>query len=89
MTGVQTCALPILWLADRELLTGKAAWLGRYADDCVTIGQDVKVVRGDSVRLAHADGIDGDAALLVTYEDGTRDAVTSGEVSIRGMYGYV
>lgn len=78
-----------LWQADQELLTGKAAWLRRYADDCVTIGQDVKVVQGSSVRLAHADGIDDDAALLVTYEDGTRAAVASGEVSIRGMYGYL
>ena len=78
-----------LWEMDQELLSGKAAWLERYAADCVTIGKDVKVVRGDTVRLAHADGIDGDAALLVTYEDGTREAVASGEVSIRGMYGYL
>ena len=84
-----TALIRQLWLADRELLSGKAAWLKRYADDCVTIGQDVKVVQGDQVRLAHADGIDENAALLVTYEDGTRAAVASGEVSIRGMYGYL
>ena len=78
-----------LWQADQELLSGKAAWLERYAADCITIGQDVKVIQGNTVRLAHADGIDENAALLVTYEDGTRAAVSSGEVSVRGMYGYV
>ena len=78
-----------LWRADAELLTGKEAWLRRYAADCVTIGRDVKVVRGNSVRLARADGIDSEGALLVTYDDGTREAVASGEVSVRGMYGYL
>ncbi len=74
--------------ADRTLLTEKAAWLARYAEDCLTIGRDVKLLRGGEVRLAHADGIDADAALLVTYEDGTREAISSGEVSVRGLYGY-
>lgn len=54
----------------------------------ITIGQDVKLVRGDDVTYAHADGIDEEAALLVTYPDGTKAAVASGEVSVRGMYGY-
>lgn len=82
----------IRWLcrADRELLTEKKAWLSRYEADCITIGKDVKVVRGSQTRLAHADGLDENAALLVTYaDDGSREAVTSGEVSIRGMYGYL
>lgn len=72
-----------------EYLTEKASWLANYARDCVTIGQDVKVVRGDTERCAHADGIDENAALLVTYPDGQHDTVLSGEVSIRGMYGYL
>ena len=38
---------------------------------------------------AHADGIDAEAALLVTYPDGAKAAIASGEVSVRGMYGYV
>ena len=78
-----------LYHADAELLTQKEAWLTRYAADCITIGQDVKVVRGRTERLAHADGLDENAALLVTYADGTQEAVSSGEVSIRGMYGYL
>lgn len=81
----------IRWLAaaDRELLTEKTAWMARYAADCITIGRDVKIVRGGQERLAHADGVDENAALLVTYQDGTQETVNSGEVSVRGMYGYL
>ena len=48
----------------------------------------MKLVRGDEVQFAHADGIDGEAALRVTYPDGTAGVIASGEVSVRGMYGY-
>lgn len=75
--------------AANTLFTRKAEWMARYAKDCVTVGRDVMVIRGDKVYPAHADGIDPDGALLVTYEDGRREAVSSGEVSVRGMYGYV
>ena len=40
-------------------------------------------------QLFTADGIDAEAALLVTYPDGAKAAIASGEVSVRGMYGYV
>ena len=73
---------------EQALFTEKDAWLREFAAHCITIGQDVKLVRGDDVTYAHADGIDEEAALLVTYPDGTKAAVASGEVSVRGMYGY-
>lgn len=73
---------------EAECLSCKAHWLEQYARDCMTIGQDVRVVRGDEVRLAHADGIDENGALLVTYANGEQATVFSGEVSVRGMYGY-
>ena len=78
-----------LYRANAELLSGKVNWMERYRRDCITIGKDVKIVRGDAVQLAHADGVDDDGALLVTYADGTTGAVNSGEVSVRGMYGYL
>jgi BirA family biotin operon repressor/biotin-[acetyl-CoA-carboxylase] ligase len=78
-----------LYRANAELMSGKVNWMERYRRDCITIGKDVKIVRGDAVQLAHADGVDDDGALLVTYADGTTGAVNSGEVSVRGMYGYL
>lgn len=73
----------------RELLTDKDAWLAEFSAHCVTLGRQVQVIRGDAVREAVAEGIDESAALLVRYPDGTREAVSSGEVSVRGMYGYL
>lgn len=70
------------------LFSEKDAWLREFADHCVTLGQDVLLVRGDTALHAHADGIDDEAALRVTYPDGTTGTITSGEVSVRGMYGY-
>ena len=68
--------------------THKESWLRRFREACVTVGQDVRLVRGDESRLAHADGIGENGELLVTYPDGTADIISSGEVSVRGMYGY-
>lgn len=70
------------------LFSEKESWLRRFRENCMTVGQDVKLVRGDEVRLAHAEGVGPDGELLVTFADGTAEAVTSGEVSVRGMYGY-
>lgn len=68
--------------------THKESWLRQYREACITVGQDVRLVRGEEIRFAHADGIGENGELLVTYEDGTKGVVASGEVSVRGMYGY-
>ena len=78
-----------LHLASEDLLERPRDWMGPYKAHCITIGQDVRIVRGDNVRLAHVDDMDDQGALLVTLADGTKDTVFSGEVSVRGMYGYL
>ena len=70
------------------LLTGKEAMLETYRRDCITLHQDVVLVRGDEKRYGHALDIDAEGALLVRFPDGTVEAVNSGEISVRGMYGY-
>ena len=74
---------------DRNLLTGKEAMLEQYRRDCVTLGQEISVVRGDEIRHGTALDIGNDGDLIVRFDDGHTEAVSSGEVSIRGMYGYV
>lgn len=74
---------------DRNLLTGKEAMLEQYRRDCVTLGQKISVVRGDEIRHGTALDIGDDGDLIVRFDDGHTEAVSSGEVSIRGMYGYV
>ncbi len=78
-----------LYAMDTDLLTRKEFTLQRYRADCMTLGKEVSVVRGDDIRHAVAMDIDQQGALIVRYEDGSTEAVNSGEVSIRGFYGYV
>ena len=71
------------------LLTEKPLWLQRYRRDCVTLGKEVKILRGQETRYAWALDIDEDGGLMVRYTNGETDTVSSGEVSVRGIYGYV
>lgn len=81
--------LEALWRMDAILLTDKSGILTRYRRSCLTIGREISVVRGEEVRHGKALSVDENGALVVAFSDGTREAVNSGEVSIRGMYGYV
>ena len=71
------------------LLTGKEEMLCAYRKNCITLGSEISLVRGTEVRHGKALDVDEDGALIVEFESGIREAVSSGEVSIRGMYGYV
>ncbi len=74
---------------DRELLVSPAAMLERYRRDCITLGQYVSILRGDEVRHAQALDLDREGGLIVRYDSGETGTVTSGEVSVRGLYGYL
>ena len=71
------------------LLTGRSEMLRQYRSDCITIGQDISLVRGDVIRHGTALDVDESGALVVSFADGQVEAVTSGEVSVRRMYGYI
>ena len=74
---------------DAQLLTGKEALMARYGEDCITLGREVSVHTADSVWHGTAEGLDKDGCLIVRAPDGSCQTVGSGEVSIRGMYGYI
>jgi len=71
------------------LLRSKTQILASYEKDCITLGQQVSVLRGAQVFYGKAVGLDADGGLLLQLSDGQTCCVSSGEVSIRGMYGYV
>ena len=75
-----------LWKLD---ITQKEAILTKYRRDCVTIGQEISLARGEEIRHGKAIDVDNEGALIVLFPDGHMEAVNSGEVSVRGMYGYV
>ena len=86
---VAAAMIEALHAMDQRLLSEKAAIMDRYRADCVTIGQEVSVHRFEEVRHGTAVDVDNDGALLVRFGDGHTETVAAGEVSIRGMYGYV
>ena len=64
-------------------------YLEKYRAGCITIGKQVQVITPSSRREGFAVGVDDEFDLLVRFPDGTEEAFSSGEVSVRGMYGYV
>ena len=78
-----------IWQMDRDLLSKKADIMSSFRKKCVTIGSQISVVRGDDIRHGTAVAVDDEGGLLVQYPGGGSEIVTSGEVSIRGMYGYL
>ena len=86
---VAAAMMDALYRMDAQLLTDTSAMLDRYRRDCITLGQEISLVRGGEVRHGTALDIDGAGALIVCFPDGHCETVNSGEVSVRGMYGYV
>lgn len=60
-----------------------------YNKSLVNLGREVLVLDPRGQYKGKALGIDGEGSLLVRREDGNVSAVISGEVSVRGIYGYV
>lgn len=63
--------------------------LERYCSMLVNLNRDVLVIRPLEEYRAHAVGIEPTGELIVRKEDGTVEKVYAGDVSVRGVYGYV
>lgn len=61
----------------------------QYRRDCITLGREVRILGLGVPYTAWAEDITEDFSLVVRKEDGTRAFVSCGEVSVRGLYGYV
>lgn len=66
-----------------------AAYLARYRSDCLTIGREVQLLWRDTSERVTALGVDDELGLIVRHADGSEETVRTGEVSVRGLYGYV
>lgn len=60
-----------------------------YNRQLVNVNNKVKITDGDNSYVATAIGIDNQGELIVRDENGTLKKVRCGEVSVRGIYGYV
>ena len=72
-----------------KLLSQRDAIIQSYCQDCMTVGNEIVLIRGDEKRYGLALDIANDGGLVVRFHDGTTQTVQSGEVSVRGLYGYV
>ncbi len=59
-----------------------------YRNSCITIGREIRVIYRRETLLGKAVDIDGNGGLIVETENGLVN-VTSGDVSVRGIYGYI
>ncbi|MBQ3496676.1 MAG: biotin--[Oscillospiraceae bacterium] len=59
-----------------------------YRRGCVTLGREVRLLWRDERESVFAEDIDDQFGLIVRRGDGTRETIRSGEVSVRGLYGY-
>lgn len=72
------------------LLTGDLSdYLTHYRQNCVNLGKTVQLLGSDAREVVTAVNIDPEFGLVVRTETGEEKIVRSGEVSVRGMYGYV
>ncbi|HJC40515.1 MAG TPA: biotin--[acetyl-CoA-carboxylase] ligase [Candidatus Intestinimonas pullistercoris] len=68
---------------------GKAEYLAEYRRRCVTTGREVALLRGEERVTAFAQEVDDQFSLVCRLPGGRVETVTAGEVSVRGLLGYV
>ena len=70
-------------------LQDRNSFIDTYREDCLTVGKEVQVISSSGIQNGIALDVDTDGGLVVQYADGSIHTVSSGEVSVRGMYGYI
>ncbi|WP_027633833.1 biotin--[acetyl-CoA-carboxylase] ligase [Clostridium hydrogeniformans] len=77
-------------LYDDFLATGKLnKTLDISREASILIGKEIQCINRDKSFICKAEDITEDGELLVILNDGSYKKIISGEVSIRGLYGYV
>ncbi len=83
------CLIQAFCRLNDTLLTEKDAIMNLYRQDCMTSGREVVLIRGEEKRYGTALRVEDDGGLTVLFDDGQVQTVQSGEISVRGLYGYV
>ena len=58
-------------------------------ENSILIGKEVRIIKGEDERIGRAIDIDDEGRLIIKFENGNTEAIFSGEVSVRGINGYV
>lgn len=87
--AVAAALIHALFKMDAQLLEKQADIMAQYRRDCVTLGRQILVIEAAGTQPGTALKIDDRGGLVVRLDDGTVKSVSSGEVSVRGIMGYV
>ncbi len=63
-------------------------YVADYRAHCVTLGKDARLMWREGEEKVFALDIDDSFGLVVRHADGAVETIRSGEVSVRGLYGY-
>ncbi|MGL4362872.1 MAG: biotin--[acetyl-CoA-carboxylase] ligase [Cellulosilyticaceae bacterium] len=61
----------------------------KYVDNCITLNKKVKIINNEKTYEAYVEDISDEGVLIVRNEVGELIEVFAGDVSVRGLYGYV
>lgn len=70
-------------LSQYEDLILRGGWLDDYRRHCICLGHIVEVIRQGNMRPAFVHDVMPDGGLQVEYQDGSRDVLHGGEISLR------
>ena len=86
--NVQAAMIEELYRLSDALGGDTGAWVDAYRRGCVNLGKRVQLLWTDHRTEAEAVDIDEQFGLVVRLDDGRLTTVRTGEVSVRGLYGY-
>ena len=58
-------------------------------ENCALIGKEVKIIKDEKIKIGRALDINEDGQLVIEFKGGVVENVFSGEVSVRGLDGYI
>lgn len=63
--------------------------LEEYKERCVNLNKEVRILSNQEEYVAYVENINNEGSLEVRKTDGSLETIFTGEVSVRGLYGYV
>lgn len=77
----------------KYLIYSEGLSLEKFIDDyknyCINLNKQVKILEGQQEFIGIVKDIDTEGRLIVEQEDGRKKHILAGEVSVRGLYGYI
>lgn len=68
---------------------GFSPFIEEYESLCLNIGRQVRLIDGNTERTGFCEGVTNTGELIIKDKNGEKYSVSAGEVSVRGLYGYI